>query len=54
LLKTAEEWAAILQQVGVPAAVVIENLTDLHNDTRFRSRLTPGSYTKVASPWSFQ
>lgn len=54
LLKTAEEWVAILQQVDVPAAVVIENLTDLHNNTHLRSRLTPGSYTKVISPWSFQ
>lgn len=54
LLKTAEEWVAILQRVDVPAAVVIENLTDLHNNTQLRSRLNTGPYTKVISPWSFQ
>ena len=53
LSKTAEEWVAILQQANVPAAVVAENLTDLHNNPRLKSHLNPGSYTQVTSPWSF-
>ena len=54
LSKTAAEWVAILQQAAIPAAVVVESLNDLQRDSRLKSHLQPGSYTKVTSPWSFQ
>lgn len=54
LAKTAEEWVAILEQANVPAAVVAENLADLHHNPRFKSILNSESYIQVTSPWSFQ
>ncbi|MBS0423565.1 MAG: CoA transferase [Proteobacteria bacterium] len=52
--KTAVEWVGILLQADVPAAIVVENLSNLHSDSRLQSNLELGSYTKVTSPWSFQ
>lgn len=54
LTGSAQEWAARLQQAGVSAAVVIEDLADLQNCSQLQSSLSLGSYTQVTSPWSFQ
>lgn len=54
LSKTAHEWVEILEQAGVPSAVVIENLADLQTVTDLQPGLTRGAYTKVNSPWSFR
>ncbi|SFE34720.1 CoA transferase [Nitrosomonas sp. Nm166] len=56
LAKTAEEWVTALQHAQVPAAIVAENLVDLHNNPRLKSilNLNSKSYTQVPSPWSFQ
>lgn len=53
LSRTAHEWAEILEQAGVPSAVVIEDLADLQTSAPMQPGLSPGSYTKVNSPWSF-
>lgn len=52
--KTAAEWLVVLQQAAVPAAIVIEDLNDLHGDPRLKPYLEIGSYTRVTSPWRFQ
>lgn len=54
LSRTAKEWAEILEQAGVPSAVVVEDLADLQTMAHLQSDLSPGSYTKVNSPWSFK
>jgi crotonobetainyl-CoA:carnitine CoA-transferase CaiB-like acyl-CoA transferase len=54
LSRTAEEWVQILEQAGVPSAVVIEDLADLQAATYLQSDLSSGPYTKVNSPWSFK
>ncbi|HVW64065.1 MAG TPA: CoA transferase [Nitrosospira sp.] len=54
LSRTAEEWAHILEEADIPAAVVIEDLADLHDIARLQPGLSPGSYTKINSPWSFK
>ncbi|SFP85687.1 Crotonobetainyl-CoA:carnitine CoA-transferase CaiB [Nitrosomonas cryotolerans] len=52
--KTADEWVTIFEQAGIPAAVVIEDLTELQTQARLKSHFNPGSYTRVKSPWSFK
>jgi crotonobetainyl-CoA:carnitine CoA-transferase CaiB-like acyl-CoA transferase len=54
LSRTAAEWAGILEDASVPAAVVTENLADLQNIAYLKPNLSPGSYTSVNSPWSFR
>jgi crotonobetainyl-CoA:carnitine CoA-transferase CaiB-like acyl-CoA transferase len=54
LSRTAEEWAEILEQAGIPSAVVIEDLADLQTISYLRPSLDPGAYTQVNSPWSFR
>ena len=54
LSRTATEWAEILEDASVPAAVVTENLADLQNIAYLKPDLSPGSYTSVNSPWSFR
>lgn len=54
LSRTAAEWAEILEDASVPAAVVTENLADLQNIAYLKPDLSPGSYTSVNSPWSFR
>ncbi|GAB1718711.1 MAG: L-carnitine dehydratase/bile acid-inducible protein F [Nitrosospira sp.] len=54
LSRTADEWVQILGEADVPAAVVIEDLADLHGIELLQPGLSPGSYTKVNSPWSFK
>ena len=54
LSRTADEWIQILGEADVPAAVVIEDLADLHGIELLQPGLSPGSYTKVNSPWSFK
>jgi CoA:oxalate CoA-transferase len=54
LSRTADEWAEILEQAGVPSAVVIEDLADLQTSAPMQPGLSPGSYTRVNSPWSFR
>lgn len=49
----AQEWAALLQQTGIPATVVIEDLAGLHDCPQIQSALSRGSYTQVITPWSF-
>ncbi len=50
----AAEWAALLAERGVPAAVVVEDLCALYDDPRLSAALRRGSYTQVNSPWRFQ
>jgi crotonobetainyl-CoA:carnitine CoA-transferase CaiB-like acyl-CoA transferase len=54
LSRTADEWADVFEQAGVPAAVVIEDLSDLQTMAHLQPGLSLGSYTKVNSPWSFK
>jgi hypothetical protein len=44
----------ILEQAGVPSAVVIEDLAGLQTLAHLQPDLSPGLYTKVNSPWSFK
>ena len=53
LSKTATEWLVIFQAANIPAAVVVEDLTDLMNNPLLQPCLTTSSYTQVISPWSF-
>jgi crotonobetainyl-CoA:carnitine CoA-transferase CaiB-like acyl-CoA transferase len=53
LSKTAAQWLVILQAANIPAAVVVEDLTDLLNNPLLQACLTTASYTQVISPWSF-
>ncbi|MDE2365853.1 MAG: CoA transferase, partial [Betaproteobacteria bacterium] len=54
LSRTAKEWAEILEKADIPSAVVIEDLADLQTSAYLKSDLSPGSYTKISSPWSFK
>jgi crotonobetainyl-CoA:carnitine CoA-transferase CaiB-like acyl-CoA transferase len=54
LSRTAYEWADIFEQARVPSAVVIEDLADLQTTAHLQPGLSPGSYTRVNSPWSFK
>ena len=58
LSKSAAEWLAVLEQGGIPAAIVIEDLADLHKEQRISACLSvasgTGSYTRVNSPWRFK
>ena len=54
LSRTAKEWVEILEKVGVPSAVVIEDLAELQTMAHLQPDLGPGPYTKVNSPWSFK
>lgn len=54
LSRTADEWAEVLERAGIPAAVVIEDLADLQTIPHLQPDLSPGSYTKINSPWSFR
>ena len=51
---TAAEWADRLGQIGIPAAVVTEDLTELETNPLLTPCLRQGSYTQVQSPWSFE
>lgn len=53
LSRGASDWMAIFARRGIPAAVVVEELCDLHEDERISSCLNRGSYTQVNSPWRF-
>lgn len=53
LSRTAAQWVEILEQAGVPSAVVVEDLADLQMSAPVQRGLSLGSYTKVNSPWSF-
>ncbi|SEL40670.1 CoA transferase [Nitrosovibrio tenuis] len=53
LSRTANEWAEIFEQAGIPSAVVIEDLAELQTVAYLQPDLSPGPYTKVNSPWSF-
>jgi len=56
--KTATEWLAVFEPCGIPAAVVVEDLADLHKDQRISACLSmdadTDSYTQVNSPWKFK
>lgn len=54
LTHSAQDWVALLQQAGVPATEVVEDLADLQDCPQLRFSLSRGSYTQVTSPWSFQ
>lgn len=54
LSKTAEEWSAVFKKCGIPAAIVVEDLSDLQKDQRIKPCLNVGSYMQVNSPWSFK
>lgn len=53
LCKTAAQWLTLLRLRDIPAAIVIEDLTDLYRDERMRSSLTMDAYLRVNSPWRF-
>ncbi|MBB6584192.1 CoA transferase [Ralstonia solanacearum] len=53
LARSAQQWLALLTPCGVPSAVVIEDLTDLHGDARLADCLTRDAYTRVNAPWRF-
>jgi crotonobetainyl-CoA:carnitine CoA-transferase CaiB-like acyl-CoA transferase len=52
--KTARQWLALLEPCGVPAAVALEDLSELHDNPRLASCFTRASYTRVNAPWRFQ
>ncbi len=52
--RSAAEWAALLNERGAPAAVVVEDLCALREDARLRACFERASYTKINSPWRFQ
>ncbi|MDV6343410.1 CoA transferase [Nitrosomonas sp. Is37] len=54
LSKTAHEWVEIFEQEDIPSGVVIEDLSKLQTIPYLQRDLSPGSYTKINSPWSFQ
>ncbi|SOD41137.1 CoA transferase [Nitrosovibrio sp. Nv4] len=54
LSRTADEWARIFEQAQIPAAVVIEDLSDLQTIAYLQPSLSPGPYTQVNSPWRFK
>jgi crotonobetainyl-CoA:carnitine CoA-transferase CaiB-like acyl-CoA transferase len=54
LSKTANEWIEVLEQAGIPSAVVVEDLSDLQTIPYLQPGLITGSYTKVISPWRFK
>lgn len=54
LHRKAQEWAALFEMSGVPAAVVVEDLTELSRDPRLAPALNKDIYVRVNSPWRFQ
>ncbi|WLQ16742.1 CoA transferase [Hahella aquimaris] len=52
--RKAQEWAALFEMNGVPAAVVVEDLTELSRDPRLAPALDKDIYVRVNSPWRFQ
>ncbi|ANJ72421.1 CoA transferase [Ralstonia insidiosa] len=52
--KTASEWLAVLEPLGIPASLAPDDLSELRDNPRLAAGLVPGSYTRVNSPWSFQ
>lgn len=52
--ETARRWLALLEPLGIPAAIAPGNLTELHENPRLTACLTRGPYTRVHSPWRFQ
>ncbi|AXV79339.1 MULTISPECIES: CoA transferase [Ralstonia solanacearum species complex] len=54
LARTAQQWLALLEPCGIPAAIVVEDLTELHGNARFADSLACEAYTRVNSPWRFQ
>ena len=52
--KTASEWLAVLEPLGIPASLAPDHLSELRDNPRLAAGLVPGSYTRVNSHWSFQ
>ncbi|UJP05119.1 MAG: CoA transferase [Nitrosomonas sp.] len=54
LTQNASRWLSLLQQAGIPAVAVAEDLSDLPRNAQLQSFLHRGTYLQVVSPWSFQ
>ena len=54
LTKTASQWLEVFEQAAIPAAVVVEDLTEVQHNPRLQPELTTDAYTQVRSPWFFQ
>lgn len=53
LARPASEWEAMLNERGIGACVVIEDLGELGADSRIAECLGQKAYSSVNSPWSF-
>ena len=52
--RSAREWEAELNSVGISACTVTEDLAALSEDPRLTGCFDTGSYCTPSSPWSFQ
>ncbi|ABC29625.1 predicted acyl-CoA transferase/carnitine dehydratase [Hahella chejuensis KCTC 2396] len=52
--RKAQEWAALFETTGAPAAAIVEDLTEISHDPRLASALNKDAYIRVNSPWRFQ
>ena len=53
LAKRTEDWLALFEDAGVPAARVVEDLSCLPVNALASRSITIGAYAQVNSPWSF-
>ncbi|TFH86195.1 carnitine dehydratase [Billgrantia azerbaijanica] len=53
LAKRAEDWLRLFEEAGIPAALVIEDLSRLPLDALASRSMSAGAYAQVNSPWSF-
>jgi crotonobetainyl-CoA:carnitine CoA-transferase CaiB-like acyl-CoA transferase len=51
--REAQEWQEILKGFGVPASVVVEDLSAVLEDRRIQPCLSVNAYALVNAPWSF-
>ncbi|WP_020405774.1 CoA transferase [Hahella ganghwensis] len=51
--RTAQEWVPIFEKIGIPCSEVVESLSELPEQERFKSNLERLTYSRVATPWRF-